>query len=113
MLAALARTVVAAYDEGDGTAHAIVKRAAELLTETVSRIRTAEDTSPLVLAGSVAGEESPVGQALRKSIQDSFAGDVLTARDGVGGATWLALRALDPTLATREAHARLTTPPPT
>jgi glucosamine kinase len=110
MLAALARAVVSAYDEGDRTAHALVKRAAELLTETVSRIRTPEDSTPLVLAGSVAGEDSPVGQALRKTIQERFAGEVLTARDGVGGATWLALAALDPALATRTTHTRLTAP---
>lgn len=111
MLAALARTVVTAYDAGDATAQALVKRAAELLTETVSRIRSADDTRPLVLAGSVAGEDSPVGQALRKAVHERFAGEVRTARDGVGGATWLALSTLNPTLATPTSHTRLTQPP--
>ncbi|MFC0627291.1 N-acetylglucosamine kinase [Kribbella deserti] len=109
-LAALARVVVDAYDAGDPAAQALVKRAAELLTETVSRIRTTEDTRPLVLAGSVAGDGSPVGQALRKTIAERFAGEVRTARDGVGGATWLALSALDPALATPTAHTTLTRP---
>ena len=107
LLAELARTVVTAYDQSDKTAHALVKRAAELLTETVSRLRTTSDNGPLVLAGSVAGESSPVGRLLRQSIREHFAGEVLTAHDGVGGATWLALGALDPALATRSNHARL------
>jgi glucosamine kinase len=111
LLAELARTVVAAYDQNDKTAHALVKRATELLTETVSRLRTTSDNGPLVLAGSVAGESSPVGRLLRQSIRDHFHGEVLTAHDGVGGATWLALGALDPALATRDNHSRLVAPP--
>jgi N-acetylglucosamine kinase-like BadF-type ATPase len=107
LLAELARVVVTAYDQNDKTAHAIVKRAAELLTETVSRLRTTSDNGPLVLAGSVAGELSPVGRLLRQSIHEHFDGEVLTARDGVGGATWLALGVLDPGLATRANHTRL------
>ncbi|ADB30416.1 ATPase BadF/BadG/BcrA/BcrD type [Kribbella flavida DSM 17836] len=111
LLAELARTVVTACDAGDETAYALVKRAAELLTETVGRLRTTSDNGPLVLAGSVAGESSPVGRLIRQSIRDHFDGEVLTARDGVGGATWLALGALDPGLASGENHTRLVTPP--
>lgn len=107
LLAELARTVVTAYDQNDKTAQALVKRAAELLTETVSRLRTTSDNGPLVLAGSVAGESSPVGRLLRQTIHEHFAGEVLTAHDGVGGATWLALGVLDPALATRSNHTRL------
>ena len=103
MLAELAPAVMAAYEQNDKTAHALVKRAAELLTETVARLMTTSDEGPMVLAGSVAGESSPVGRLIR----EHFAGAVLTARDGVGGATWLALGALDPALATRENHTRL------
>ncbi|MET7279124.1 BadF/BadG/BcrA/BcrD ATPase family protein [Kribbella sp. NPDC005582] len=107
LMAELARTVVAAYEQDDKTAHALVKRAADLLIETVGRIRTTKDTTPLVLTGSVAGEQSPVGQLLREAFHDRFNGEVLTARDGVSGATWLALGALDPTLATQSNHTRL------
>jgi len=110
MLATLARAVVTAYDAGDPAAHSIVVRAAELLTDTVSRLRDPSDGTPLVLAGSVAGESSPVGQALREMLPARFAGEIRTAHDGVGGATWLALRALDPALATGQTHTRLTTP---
>ncbi|MEU4608523.1 BadF/BadG/BcrA/BcrD ATPase family protein [Kribbella sp. NPDC023972] len=107
MLAELARTVVWAFEQNDETAHALVKRAAELLTETVGRLRTTSDKGPMVLAGSVAGESSPVGRLIRETIHQHFSGEVLTARDGVGGATWLALGTLDPALATRENHTRL------
>ncbi|HEY4570484.1 MAG TPA: BadF/BadG/BcrA/BcrD ATPase family protein [Kribbella sp.] len=103
MLAELTPVVMAAYDQDDATARALVKRAADLLTETVDRLKTTTDKGPMVLAGSVAGAASPVGKLIRQQ----FAGDVLTARDGVGGATWLALGALDPALATRENHLRL------
>jgi glucosamine kinase len=48
-----------------------------------------------------------VGAELRTLLAARFAGDVLPARTGVGGAAWLALAALDPALATRETHARL------
>lgn len=106
-LAELARTVAAAYEQNDDTAHALVKRAADLLTETVARLRTTDDRGPLVLAGSVAGESSPVGRLIRETLRQHFSGEVLTARDGVGGATWLALGALDPALATRANHTRL------
>jgi glucosamine kinase len=99
--------VVWAFEQNDETAHALVKRAAELLTETVGRLRTTSDKGPLVLAGSVAGESSPVGRLLRAPIHDHFSGEVLTARDGVGGATWLALGTLDPALATHDNHTRL------
>ncbi|TDO43980.1 N-acetylglucosamine kinase-like BadF-type ATPase [Kribbella sp. VKM Ac-2527] len=107
LLAELARTVVAAYDQDDETAQALVKRAAELLTETVGGLRTTSDNGPLVLAGSVAGESSPVGRLLRENIHQHFPGEVLTAHNGVGGATWLALGTLDPALATKANHARL------
>ncbi|MFG1912960.1 N-acetylglucosamine kinase [Kribbella sp. NPDC048928] len=103
LLAELAPAVIAAYAQHDETAQTLVKRAAELLTETVARLKTSAHSGPMVLAGSVAGESSPVGQLIR----EHFAGDVHTARDGVGGATWLALGALNPALATTENHARL------
>lgn len=101
MLAELAPAVIAAYHQHDETAQALVKRAAELLTETAARLKVTSDSGPMVLAGSVAGESSPVGQLIR----EHFAGDVRTAKDGVGGATWLALGTLN--LATTENHTRL------
>ena len=55
----------------------------------------------------MAGDASPVGAELRTLLAARFAGPVLPARTGVGGAAWLALAELDPALATPETHARL------
>jgi hypothetical protein len=60
-----------------------------------------------VLAGSLTSDTSPVGTTLRALLAGQFAGPVRPARTEVGGAAWLALAALDPALATLDAHARL------
>jgi glucosamine kinase len=106
-LSALAPLVSAAYRDGDPQARSIVERAAAALLATIARIRGAEETTPIVLAGSLTGDTSPVGATLRRLLPARFAGPVLPARSGAGGAAWLALAALDPALATRDAHARL------
>jgi glucosamine kinase len=106
-LSALAPLVTAAYGAGDPQAHAIVERAAAALVATLALIRDPAESTPIVLAGSLAGDASPVGAELRSLLAARFAGAVLPARSGVGGAAWLALAALDPALATTETHARL------
>jgi glucosamine kinase len=106
-LSALAPLVSAAYRDGDPEARSIVERAAAALLTTLGRIRDPEETTPIVLAGSLTSDTSPVGTTLRALLPDRFAGPVRPARTGVGGAAWLALAALDPALATRDAHARL------
>jgi glucosamine kinase len=106
-LSALAPLVTAAYRTGDPQAQSIVERAAAALLATLGLIRDPAESTPIVLAGSLAGDASPVGAELRTLLAARFAGAVLPARTGVGGAAWLALAALDPALATRETHARL------
>jgi glucosamine kinase len=106
-LSALAPLVTAAYRTGDPQAQSIVERAAAALQATLGLIRDPAESTPIVLAGSLAGDASPVGAELRALLSARFAGAVLPARTGVGGAAWLALAALDPALATRETHARL------
>jgi len=106
-LSALAPLVTAAYRMGDPQAHSIVERAAAALEATLGLIRDPADRTPIVLAGSLAGDASPVGAELRTLLAARYAGVVLPASTGVGGAAWLALAALDPALATRETHARL------
>jgi N-acetylglucosamine kinase-like BadF-type ATPase len=107
-LSALAPLVTAAYRAGDPQAHSIVERAAAALLATLALIRDPAESTPIVLAGSLAGDASPVGAELRTLLAARFAGAVLPARTGVGGAAWLALAALDPALATTETHTRLT-----
>jgi N-acetylglucosamine kinase-like BadF-type ATPase len=106
-LSALAPLVTAAYRVGDEQARSIVERAAAALVATLGLIRDPGESTPIVLAGSLAGDASPVGAELRSLLAARFTGAVVPARTGVGGAAWLALAALDPALATREAHARL------
>jgi len=106
-LSALAPLVSAAYRDGDPQAQAIVERAAAALLATLSLIRAEGETTPIVLAGSLAGDASPVGAVLRRLLQERFSGVVRPARTGVGGAAWLALAALDPGLASPEVHTRL------
>jgi N-acetylglucosamine kinase-like BadF-type ATPase len=106
-LSALAPLVSAAYREGDPEARSIVERAAAALLTTLSRIRGRDETTPIVLAGGLTSDTTPVGTTLRRLLPARFAGPVRPARTGVGGAAWLALAALDPALATGDAHARL------
>jgi glucosamine kinase len=106
-LAALAPLVSAAYHDGDPQARSIVERAAAALLATLGRIRSGHDRTPIVLAGSLTVDTSPVGTTLRALLPARFAGTIRPARSGVGGAAWLALAALDPALATADAHTRL------
>lgn len=109
-LAELAPLVSAAYAAGDPAAVSIVESAAQLLAQTVGRVRQAGERTPIVLAGGVVCEGSPVGVTLRALIAEQLPGPLHSAPNGVGGAAWLALSAVDPTAATDEARIRLTAP---
>lgn len=106
-LAELAPLVTAAYETGDPTADDIVEEAAGLLAQTLGRIRDPGETTPIVLAGTLAGERLPVGARLRQLVAQRFSGDVCSAADGVGGAAWLALTSVDPDAVTDEVRSRL------
>jgi glucosamine kinase len=106
-LSALAPLVSAAYRDGDPQAQSIVERAAAALLATLGRIREPAETTPIVLAGGLTSDASPVGSTLRRLLPARFAGPLRPAHRGVAGAAWLALAALDPALATHDAHARL------
>jgi N-acetylglucosamine kinase-like BadF-type ATPase len=101
--------LVSASHEHDPVAADIVDRAARLLCDTIEQLRDPSESSPLVLAGSVASADSPVGGRLRDLVSARFAGPVLTARDGLGGAAWLALASVEPTTATAAVRERLVT----
>ena len=106
-LAELAPLVTAAYSRGDPDAERIVNEAASLLLATVCRVRRSQETTPIVLAGSVAAADSPVGARLRELLPERLNGPVVSAANGVGGATWLALMAADPDAAGAGARQRL------
>jgi len=95
---ALARLapLVSASCQSDPEAAAIVKRAADVLVGTLAQVRDPDETSPLVLTGSVASAGSAVGARLHDLVRRRFSGRVLAAQNGVRGAAWLALVAADP-----------------
>ncbi len=108
-LAELSPSVTSAYAVGDPQAQQIVEEAARLLFETVCRVRRPDEQSPIVLAGSVATADSPVGAAVRVLVGEGLSGPTLSARDGVAGAAWLALTAVAASSASEEARTRLST----
>lgn len=106
-LAELAPLVTSAFAARDPVAEVIVAEAARLLAQTIGRLRQPDQRTPIVLAGSLAREDSPVGTRLRGLIAERFSGSLLSAHNGVGGAAWLALTMADPEAATAEARTRL------
>ncbi|MER7506606.1 BadF/BadG/BcrA/BcrD ATPase family protein [Nonomuraea pusilla] len=100
MLVAAASPLVAeAAAAGDGCAAEIVGEAARRLAETAGRVH---GEGPIVLAGGVLTADGPV----RAAVMELLAGqEVVTARDGAAGASWLA--ALDH-LGDAATHARFT-----
>ncbi|MFL6121753.1 MAG: N-acetylglucosamine kinase, partial [Actinophytocola sp.] len=72
----------------DPRAAAIIAEAAAHLAEHAHATRDPGETTPIVLAGSVVGPDSPVGLALRERL--SHETETLFAPDGGTGAAWLA-----------------------
>jgi glucosamine kinase len=79
-------SLVSATADDDPHAMKIVQTAADLLAQQAFAVRTPGERTPIVLVGSVAGEGSPVGDALRQLLD----APVLSAADGAAGAAWLA-----------------------
>lgn len=86
-LARFAPLVSAADQAGEAAAREITARAAELLVASAMAVREPGETMPVVLVGSVLGENSPVGVRVRAGLAGL---EVMTSSDGVLGATWLA-----------------------
>ncbi|MGZ3141146.1 N-acetylglucosamine kinase [Lentzea chajnantorensis] len=87
-LARFAPLVSAAYHHGDPAALSIVASAARLLADMASAVRTPEDTSPIVLVGSLI--KTPVGVHLKQELQGRCGAEVIMATEGAVGAAWLA-----------------------
>ncbi|NIH86874.1 N-acetylglucosamine kinase [Amycolatopsis granulosa] len=71
----------------DPAAADIVERAADLLVATALATRDPGEDSPIVLVGSVLGEDTRVGARVRAKLAGF---EVLASSDGVLGAAWLA-----------------------
>jgi glucosamine kinase len=83
-------SLVSTYVATDPAAARIVGEAADLLAAQALMARSAGERTPVVLAGSVIGPDSPVGTALRALLAERTPADVLFAPDGAVGAAWLA-----------------------
>ncbi len=93
-LADLAPLVVAAADDGDEVALAVVARAGEALAALVDGLLPSGAGGDLVVAGGLLGSGSPVRTALERVLaRDPAAPPVRTAGPGELGAAWLALGA--------------------
>jgi glucosamine kinase len=93
-LAGLARLVEESAEQGDSGALEIIEQASMELIHTLQRVREPTETTPLVTVGGILRPGSAVGAALSTHLTEYFHGPVLSAADGVAGATWLAARSV-------------------
>ena len=94
-LARLAPLVVAAARDGEPAALDLLAEAATLLAESVSRIRPAGSTEPVVLGGGLLTADTPLAEAVRAELTRRWPDAPLcTAGDGAAAAAWLAARDL-------------------
>ncbi|WP_194920747.1 N-acetylglucosamine kinase [Catenulispora rubra] len=106
-LARLAPLLSTACADGDPVAEAIADRAAEHLTATLSTVRGPDTATPIVLAGSVLTNPTPVAERVRRTLRARWpAAEVLPALDGAAAAAWLALARIGP-VPTPEVRERL------
>jgi glucosamine kinase len=106
-LARLAPLLSTACETGDPVAEAIADRAAEHLAATVSTVREPDAATPIVLAGSVLTNPTPVAERVRRILRARWpTAEVVPALDGAAAAAWLALARIGP-VATGEVRERL------
>jgi N-acetylglucosamine kinase-like BadF-type ATPase len=87
-LAELAPLVTAAFAAGDALASSIVADAARLLADLAMQAREPDETTPVVLVGSLMS--SPVGACLKEELAARAVSEVRVASEGAAGAAWLA-----------------------
>jgi len=112
-LAALAPLVIRAHDNNDPAARLIVTEAAQLLSQSVARIRPPESQNPIVVAGGLLTGGTPLGAAVEEILRAYWPkAPRLAASDGAAGAAWLAARTLPEVTDPAALHARLLGRPP-
>lgn len=93
-LARLSPLVTSLYAD-DPTAGAIVTEAAAQLMESVSRVRSDGDSTPVVRAGSLLTADTPLATALADALSTRWPDAALRlAGDGAAAGAWLAARTL-------------------
>ncbi|MFU8853254.1 N-acetylglucosamine kinase [Micromonospora sp. SL1-18] len=110
-LARLAPLVVAAAREAEPAALALIREAATLLAESVSRIRPVGAAEPVVLGGGLLTGHTPLADAVRAELARRWPDAPLhTAGDGAAAAAWLAARDLPEVADPAGLHALLVPP---
>jgi glucosamine kinase len=89
-LARLAPLVSTAATAGDGVAAGIVARAADALVAAAAAVRSGTERTPIVLAGSVLAEPTPVAARTRAALERRWPGRARVAADPARAAAWLA-----------------------
>nr|WP_281386821.1 BadF/BadG/BcrA/BcrD ATPase family protein [Jiangella mangrovi] len=81
----------------DPVADRILATAADHLLAAAGEVRSADDASPIVLAGSLLTGSTPLASLVRERLASSWpSAPVGVALDGAAGAAWLAARSLSP-----------------
>ncbi|MEU8263869.1 BadF/BadG/BcrA/BcrD ATPase family protein [Micromonospora sp. NPDC048999] len=110
-LARLAPLVVTAAREAEPTALALIRDAAALLADSVTRIRPAGAADPVVLGGGLLTGDTPLADAVRAELTRRWPDAPLqTAGDGAAGAAWLAAHDLPEATDPAALHARMVHP---
>ncbi|CAM3163041.1 N-acetylglucosamine kinase [Stackebrandtia soli] len=92
-LAEYAPLVTSAAIQGDPTAKLIIAEAVELLCQKMIAVRAPGESTPIVLAGSLAAGDTPIADGIRSALAVAFPeAPVHAASDGAAGAAWLAAR---------------------
>ncbi|MGY0233093.1 N-acetylglucosamine kinase [Longispora urticae] len=96
-LSRFAPLVLEAAAEGDPVAKNLIAEAAGYLLRSTAAVRGPEETSPIVLAGSLLTVPTPLARRVREEMGARWPGaEVGSAVDGAAGAAWLAALSLDP-----------------
>lgn len=96
-LARLAPLLTTACAAGDPVAESIADRAAEHLAATLAAVRDQHTATPIVLAGSVLTNPTPVAERVRRMLHQGWPDAPVTpALDGAAAAAWLALTRIGP-----------------
>ena len=96
-LARLAPLLSTACGADDPVAEAIADRAAEHLAATLSTVRDPDTATPIVLAGSVLTNRTPVAERVRRILRTRWPdAEAVPALDGAAAAAWLALARIGP-----------------
>ena len=112
-LARLAPLLSTACAAGDPVAGSIADRAAAHLITTLAAVRGPDAATPVVLAGSILTNPTPVAERVRRVLRERWpAATTAPALDGAAAAAWLALARLGP-IAGPEVRERLFSVSPT